>query len=372
LGSPGFSIFIDPGLFPGAVRTPLTGLRKIFRKFFQTTSRTLARLRFMTLCPLCRIAAVVAEEAGASGVQRVDCGCCGAFRISQRARDAIGDLPVDAPGRTNLICATRARRADRATGTFWLANGEEEREPGAQIVRVEDQLTRPIQHAAKPSEILRAIARKLSQTAPFEYVTLPLTELRDLRIGSKDEATKWLMELVADGCLEQMSLDQFRQYDESKPSLRLTAKGWERAEKLFGNVESSVAFIAMSFELSERAKLQETITRACQANGWAAETVDQTHYMGGVVDQIIAQMRRSRFVVADFTEHRPSVYFEAGFAEGAGIPAIYTVKKDQMKQANFDTRHINHIAWDDFSDLERSLEARVGALFGPGPRPRLP
>lgn len=35
-------------------------------------------------------------------------------------------------------------------------------------------------------------------------------------------------------------------------------------------------------------------------------------------DEIIGEIRRSAFIVADFTGHRGGVYFEAGFAMGLG------------------------------------------------------
>ena len=36
------------------------------------------------------------------------------------------------------------------------------------------------------------------------------------------------------------------------------------------------------------------------------------------MDRIIAQIRASKFVVADFTRNRGGVYYEAGFALGLG------------------------------------------------------
>ena len=53
----------------------------------------------------------------------------------------------------------------------------------------------------------------------------------------------------------------------------------------------------------------------------------------------------ARLSVADFTGHRGTVHFEAGFSMGLGIPVIWTCRDADIGQANFDTRQYNHIVW---------------------------
>src|SRR5262249_39657567 len=93
-------------------------------------------------------------------------------------------------------------------------------------------------------------------------------------------------------------------------------------------------------------------------------------------DEIIAEIRRSRFLVADFTcellEHegktfalpRGGVYYEAGFAQGLGIPVIWTVRSDCIDHVHFDTRQYSHVVWDDRADLRTKLRTRIGAVIG--------
>ena len=68
-----------------------------------------------------------------------------------------------------------------------------------------------------------------------------------------------------------------------------------------------------------------------------------------MADEIIAEIRRSRFLVADFTHGedgaRGGVYYEAGFANGLGIKVIHTCREDAVRTLHFDTSHINHIVW---------------------------
>ena len=92
------------------------------------------------------------------------------------------------------------------------------------------------------------------------------------------------------------------------------------------------------------------------------------------------QIRRSAFVVADFTAvargyerkqgERPAianVYFEAGFAQGLGKTVIRTVREDCVGDLHFDIRQFSHIVWTDAADLKRRLTARILATITPLP-----
>ena len=89
--------------------------------------------------------------------------------------------------------------------------------------------------------------------------------------------------------------------------------------------------------------------------------IDQQEHNNKIDDEIIAEIRRSRFVVADFTQGekgaRGGVYYEAGFAQGLGIEVIFTCRKDVLdnNDIHFDTRQYNHIGW------ETPEELRAGA-----------
>jgi hypothetical protein len=53
-------------------------------------------------------------------------------------------------------------------------------------------------------------------------------------------------------------------------------------------------------------------------------------------DEIISQIRRSKFLIADFTGHRGKVYFEAGLA--MGLPVFWTCRRDDLDKLHFDMR----------------------------------
>jgi nucleoside 2-deoxyribosyltransferase len=102
--------------------------------------------------------------------------------------------------------------------------------------------------------------------------------------------------------------------------------------------------------------------------GYESVRVDRVEHVGKIDDEIIAQIRRSRFVVADFTGHRAGVYFEAGFAMGLNLPVIWSCRRDHIDELHFDIRQFNCIDWTDPDELADRLQKRIEAVIGAGPR----
>jgi nucleoside 2-deoxyribosyltransferase len=94
--------------------------------------------------------------------------------------------------------------------------------------------------------------------------------------------------------------------------------------------------------------------------------IDTKKFNDKICDHIVAEIRRSRFMIADVTRHRRAVYFEAGYAIGLGLEVIWTCRGDHMKRAEriFDTRQYNHIVWTTHEDLREKLKDRILATIG--------
>ena len=107
------------------------------------------------------------------------------------------------------------------------------------------------------------------------------------------------------------------------------------------------------------------IQPAIEATGFSAKVINRDPTVEKIDDAIIAEIRRSKFIVADFTHGddgaRGGVYFEAGFAMGLGIPVIFTCRGDMITKVHFDTRQYNHIVWNDLDELRRRSEERIRA-----------
>jgi nucleoside 2-deoxyribosyltransferase len=72
-------------------------------------------------------------------------------------------------------------------------------------------------------------------------------------------------------------------------------------------------------------------------------------------------LKKSKFVIADFTQQRQGVYFEAGFALGQGKQVIYLCSEADFEHCHFDTNHYPHIKYKDHNDLKIQLIKRIEA-----------
>jgi len=93
-----------------------------------------------------------------------------------------------------------------------------------------------------------------------------------------------------------------------------------------------------------------------------------------ITNKILAEIRDSKFLIADFTHDelgaRGGVYFEAGFAMGLGLPIIWAIRKDDVSKMHFDTNHYPHIVWETPEELKEKLIDAILAHqnIGSGPR----
>jgi len=146
---------------------------------------------------------------------------------------------------------------------------------------------------------------------------------------------------------------------------RITAQGWKRILELqkqpAGN--SKQAFVAMWFDNSTHGTYDDGIKKAIEDCNYNAVRIDLKEHNNKICDEIIAEIRKSKFVVADFTGNRGGVYFESGFALGLGIPVIWTVHKDQLNDIHFDTNHYNHIPYSTPEELHEKLYNRIRATI---------
>jgi len=122
----------------------------------------------------------------------------------------------------------------------------------------------------------------------------------------------------------------------------------------------------MSFSPERLPVWIEVIEPAILSAGYRPLRVDQHEHNRRIDDEIIAQIRRCRFLVADFTEQKKGVYFEADFALGLGRNVIWMCEHSEVNDLHFDTRQFNHILYDDLEHAKTALANRIVALEGPG------
>lgn len=153
---------------------------------------------------------------------------------------------------------------------------------------------------------------------------------------------------------------------ESKQSLRITIKGWNAYYDLVRNrAKSNRAFVAMWFNKDLDDIYEKGFRSALEDEeiGFEARRIDKVPQNDNqkLCDSILAEIRQAQIVVADFTGQRAGVYYEAGFAEGLGIPVIRTCRDDEEEKTkiHFDVSHYPFIFWKDSEDLRKQLKDRI-------------
>lgn len=156
-------------------------------------------------------------------------------------------------------------------------------------------------------------------------------------------------------------------------SVKLTVDGHVHiANMRQKSVTSIQGFVAMWFDNSMKGVYENAIAPAIRDSGYEPVRIDGREHNNKIDDEIISEIRRSRFVVSDFTQGesgaRGGVYYEAGFAHGLGLPVIFTCRSDVMDKIHFDTRQYNHIVWSTPEELRERLSKRISATLGDGPK----
>ena len=258
----------------------------------------------------------------------------------------------------------------KARLTTWLINqrqlGKEYPEINEIVIKeVKQQKDLPVTERA--DRLLRAMGQKISNIGQFvelnssSYFWLAHSE------SINEDEVKYICEYLkhrewlshASGYLHQMVF-------------HITVEGYAHLAKLdASNNESDQAFIAMWFDETMDSVWEEGIRPAVESAGYDPIRIDRTEFADKIDDRIIAEIRRSRFLVADFTHGekgiRGSVYYEVGFAHGLNITVFFSRRKDCSEEIPFDTRQYNHIEWETPEDLKTRLLSRICAVIGDGP-----
>ena len=168
--------------------------------------------------------------------------------------------------------------------------------------------------------------------------------------------------------LIQILLEQRRLQKSPGGLIALSVEGLLAAEEMGrAGAETTQGFVAMSFDPSMTEAWQTGFHPAIEGAGFRPFRIDAKDFVGGISDEIMAEIKRARFVVADYTGSKAGVYFEAGYALGLGKVVIPTCREDEIKGLHFDIRHLNTLPWSTPADLADKLRQRIAAVVGTGP-----
>jgi len=155
----------------------------------------------------------------------------------------------------------------------------------------------------------------------------------------------------------------------SQFTFRLTLSGSQRYEQLKkASSESRTAFMALKFGDPLLDNVVETCFRpAVKRTGFELRKLTDKQPAGLIDNQIRAAILSGRFVIADLSHANDGAYWEAGYAEGLGLPVIYTCEEgiwNEMK-THFDTNHMVTIIWNaaNLDAAAENLTATIRATF---------
>lgn len=306
----------------------------------------------MSTCPICNHSASI-NSANFDGIE-INCPKCGEFAISDNLKTYI-----NCKDKIKLRAILRERNLkEHQPITIFLEEPETElpfvKTP---IVSLEKLLNNfPTQVSERLDRILLNLS-KLSDfpghEIPFfqEDIHLFFTETENVK-----EAFYLMNQLISEKLIEG--------HVGFPTNIIITAKGWNKiAELERTTTNNNQAFVAMWFNPEIDSIYENAIEKAIKDNGFAPIRIDRVEHNNKIDDEIIANIKKSKFVIADFTGHRGGVYFEAGYAMGRDIPVIWTCRENDLENLHFDTRQYSHIVWKDEKDLYKMLDNRINATI---------
>lgn len=213
--------------------------------------------------------------------------------------------------------------------------------------------------SSKVDKVLRLIAARCEFPGKFTRVDWN-TDFPLVDCIHASEAQEYVNYLV-----EQRLLNRPVQAN-LQEKVRPTVGGWQLLEPtLTVGGDPSLCFVAMSFADSLDDAYRDGFAKAIDDCGFKPYRQKEDPTNKAIVDRIFSEIRRSGFMVADFTSHRTSVYYEAGFASELGREIISCCHVDHVKDLTFDTRHLGHVVWNDASDLREKLRNSIQANIIP-------
>ena len=298
----------------------------------------------METCPICSGQHAELTRQLFPGLE-VKCRRCGNFRVSDTA------LAARVKGLTIL---------QRVFVSGWI---REQTEMGVNPRILDDDVERILQ-LQKPTMKERA-ERMLSyfiRKGPHLNSDFEITDPALLAIAYVTDVSE--LRIVLRFLMDKELIEHPRSQENK---VRVTPSGHAYADDLgMRTRESLQAFVAMWFNELMGDAYEAGFERAISNAGYRAMRIDKHEHSNRIDDEIIAQICRSRFLVADFTGQRGGVYFEAGYAWGFSLPVIWTCRDDYFDQLHFDIRQFNCIKWTNADFLVQPLQMRIEAVVGRG------
>ncbi len=305
------------------------------------------------ICPVCKLEdeKILCKTDTGEKLTTYKCTRCGKFKITHKAERIIDGNNLD----------------PKLTG--WIRNLTE---LGMDIPEINTNILKEIEQSIpdyNPSDkqylFLRNLSRKSKYPGDFVCI-IPKYDYPLSWASTPDEMLFYIRFLVERGLLI------WGDYNEKSLSsavnqinMALTPNGWAYLDNYEQRaIELCQAYVAMSFSDAMNKVWDKAIKPAIHEAGYKALRIDSKQHADKINAKIIAEIKNSLFVIAEVTEHKRVVYFEAGYAIGRNLPVIWCVNKKDLKNVHFDTSQYNHVVWKSPDELKEKLYDVICAVVG--------
>lgn len=288
----------------------------------------------LNMCSICNSATKV-EEHAEKNTYTVSCPTCGEYDITDEA----------------LTVYLRSDLKDKYLPiSYWIRHNQSEKRPPFIDTKMMRLLLKPFKFLTpkeQANELLLWMGDYYIQ--PGMRINKKMEELWSVTGSPNMNNLRYIINyLVSDGIFS--SFDNRLLETENTLFGILSFKGWDRYYELRrSNKDSRLAFMAMQFDNPLLQKLyDDVIVKTVKETGYDIRMANEVKRAGLIDDKIRVEIRRSKFVITDLTDENRGAYWEAGFAQGLGIPVIYICEKEKFEKlsTHFDTNHNLTVKWD--------------------------
>jgi len=270
------------------------------------------------ICPVCKLEeGVICNGADFGRTLSYKCERCGKYSITSTAKSMVESR--------SLISLSS-----------WI---REKNDLGIEPPNISSDLIKQIQDLIpnySPSQKQLILLRRLEKKTeyPGQKVTIhPRFDFTIAWASREKELIFYVQSLIDRKLIKLINAEEID--DEFPFEVEITSMGWDFLdEHAKPSIMSDQAFVAMSFSPTLKLAWENGFQEAIKEAGFKAYRVDEEHHNERIDVKIVAEIKNSLFLVADVTEQKQGVYFEAGYAIGLGIPVIWSVRKDELAKVN--------------------------------------
>ena len=298
-------------------------------------------------CPLCDLYTKTIEELPTGDGLNVQCPRCGDYLISNLLRVTIGGV-----GKENhyILSALSRELTDTKEKKAEFTNENIDEYLNDYLI---PDLNSVKEKAKKLLQRLRDKSRWYG-----EYITILLDTDQSLAYAKNPDEFIALISFLDDSNLIEGKLTT------GSGRFKLTAEGWDITNDLKKiKPESDQGFVAIWFDDSMNKSIK-AIMDAIEESNYKPLCIKKEHFSEKIIDKAMKEIRRSKFIIADLTGDRSSVFLEVGFAFGLDIDVIFVYNEGSIKKGSpleFYVKHYQCHKYKNSTELKEKLKDAIGA-----------